>query len=186
VPGDVKLNNKNDDKVINEYDKTYIGYNSDCPEIYYSVSVNLEYKGFGIDALLQGAGNYTAQLTSASMYRPLTDNKTMSQYYYDNRWTEDNPHARFPRLTNLNNANNTAMSTVWIADRSFAKLRRCELYYNFANNRLNGYLGIKKIKLYVRGFDLLTFSNITELDPEMMSSDYPAAKSINVGCKFNF
>jgi hypothetical protein len=187
VPGDVKFVDKNGDKVINEYDLTYIGYNADCPEIYYSASVNLEYKGLGIDALLQGATHYTAQLTLTSMYRPFaSSNTTMSQYYYDNRWTPETPDARFPRLTLLDNANNAAMSTVWIADRSFAKLRRCELYYRFHNNWLDTCLGISNVKLYVRGIDLLTFGNITETDPEIMSAGYPAARSFNLGCKVTF
>ncbi|MDR1738695.1 MAG: SusC/RagA family TonB-linked outer membrane protein, partial [Candidatus Symbiothrix sp.] len=186
APGDVKLVDKNGDNVINEYDRTYIGYNSVCPEIYYSASISLEYKGIGIDALLQGATNYTAQLTLTGLYRPLTGNTTMSQYYYDNRWTPETPNARFPRLTLLDNANNTAMSTVWITDRSFAKLRHCEVYYRFTNDWLFGALGIKDVKLYVRGLDLLTFSNITETDPELLSSGYPLAKSINLGCKITF
>jgi TonB-linked SusC/RagA family outer membrane protein len=186
VPGDVKLVDKNGDNVINEYDRTYIGYNSVCPEIYYSASISLEYKGIGIDALLQGATNYTAQLTLTGLYRPLTGNTTMSQYYYDNRWTPETPDARFPRLTLLDNANNTAMSTVWIADRSFAKLRNCELYYRFYNDWLKKTLGVSNVKLYVRGMDLLTFSNITETDPEIMSAGYPLAKSFNLGCKVTF
>jgi TonB-linked SusC/RagA family outer membrane protein len=186
VPGDVKFADKNGDNIINEYDRTYIGYNFICPEIYYSASVNLEYRGIGIDALLQGATNYTEQLTLTGLYRPLTDNTTMSQYYYDNRWTPETPNARFPRLTLLDNANNTAMSTVWIADRSFVKLRHCELYYRFYSNWLSTFLGIDKVKLYVRGIDLLTFSGIKETDPEVIGTGYPVAKSFNLGCKVTF
>ncbi|MDR0547554.1 MAG: SusC/RagA family TonB-linked outer membrane protein [Dysgonamonadaceae bacterium] len=187
VPGDIKLNDKNGDHIINEYDKTYIGYNSDCPEIQYSASVNIEYKGFGFDALFQGVTNYTAQLTLQSFYRPLSgDNYSISDYYYNNRWTPETPNARFPRLTLQDNPNNTAMSTVWIADRSFAKLRHAELYYKFSNDWLFVNLGINDVKLYVRGIDLLSFSGITELDPEIMSRSYPASRSINLGVKLIF
>jgi hypothetical protein len=186
VPGDIKFKDKNGDHIINEYDITYIGYNSACPEVYYSASINLEYKGFGIDALLQGATNYTATLSLGSMYRPRAGNTTVSQYYYDKRWTPETPNARFPRLTQLDNANNTAMNTVWLADRSFAKLRHCELYYKFTNDWLYVNLGVDNVKFYVRGLDLLTFSGITELDPEVMSAVYPASKSINFGFKLIF
>lgn len=187
VPGDIKLKDKNGDNIINEYDKTYIGYNSDCPEIYYSASVNLEYKGLGFDALFQGATNYTAQLTLSSFYRPLSgDNYSLSEYYYNNRWTPETPDARFPRLTLQDNPNNTAMSTVWIADRSFVKLRHAELYYKFSNDWLFVNLGISDVKLYLRGLDLFTFSSITELDPEVMKGGYPASRSMNLGIKLVF
>jgi TonB-linked SusC/RagA family outer membrane protein len=186
APGDIKFKDKNGDKVINEYDMTWIGYNNVCPEIYWSVSLNMEYRGFGIDAMLQGAGNYTATLNLVSMYRPLYANSTMSKYYYDNRWTPETPNARFPRLTLLNHANNNAMNTLWIEDRSFAKLRHCELYYHFSNDWLEGYLGIDNVRIYIRGIDLLTFSGIREIDPEVMASGYPAASSVNIGCKLNF
>jgi hypothetical protein len=78
------------------------------------------------------------------------------------------------------------MNTVWLEDRSFAKLRHCELYYRFANKWLDGALGIDNVKLYVRGMDLLTVSKIKERDPEIMTAGYPAAKSIHIGCKLNF
>jgi TonB-linked SusC/RagA family outer membrane protein len=186
APGDIKFKDKNNDEVINEYDITYMGY-SVCPEIYYSASVNLEYKGFGFDALLQGVTNYTTALALPGYYRPLSGNNfSLSEYYYNNRWTPETPDARFPRLTLLDNPNNTAMSTVWIADRSFAKLRHAELYYKFSNDWLFVNLGINDVKLYLRGLDLFTFSGITELDPEIMGEDYPASRSINLGIKLIF
>ncbi|GAB6012502.1 SusC/RagA family TonB-linked outer membrane protein [Viscerimonas tarda] len=186
APGDIKFKDKNEDGIINEYDRTYIGYNSTCPEIYYSASINLEYKGFGIDALIQGVTNYTAQLNLVSMYRPLYGNTTLSEYYYNNRWTIETPNARFPRLTTLDNTNNNAMNTVWLADRSFLKLRHCEVYYKFSNHWLKHTLGLQNMKVYLRGMDLLTISNIKETDPEIIVSGYPAASSINVGLSLNF
>jgi TonB-linked SusC/RagA family outer membrane protein len=186
VPGDIKFKDKNNDRIINEYDRTYIGYNSVCPEIYYSGSINIEYKGFGINALIQGVANYTAELSMASMYRPLYGNTTISQYYYDNRWTPENQDARFPRLTTQDNANNNAMNTVWLADRSFLKLRHCEVYYQFSSDWLKSALSLQKMKFYVRGMNLLTISNIKETDPEINYSGYPAAASINLGVALNF
>lgn len=186
VPGDIKFKDKNHDGIINEYDRTYIGYNSTCPEIYYSASINLEYKGFGIDALIQGVANYTAPLNLISMYRPLYNNTTLSDYYYENRWTQETPNARFPRLTTLDNTNNNEMNTVWLADRSFLKLRHCEVYYKFSDDRLKHSLGLQSMKVYLRGMDLLTISNIKETDPEIIVSGYPAASSINVGLSLNF
>ena len=53
-PGDIKFRDLNGDKIIDERDKKAIGYSSVAPEIYYSLNLGVEYKGFGIDALIQG------------------------------------------------------------------------------------------------------------------------------------
>jgi TonB-linked SusC/RagA family outer membrane protein len=189
LAGDIKFKNLNvaDDNIINEYDRTAIGYNSICPEIYYSAALNLEYKGIGVNTMFQGVANYTAELTQTGMYRPfLGENTNISQYYYDNRWTPETSDARFPRLTTQANANNTAMSTTWIEDRSFLKLRHWELYYLFANDWLQHSLGVQKVKLYVRGVNNMIFSKIKETDTEALYAGYPMSSSINLGFSLNF
>lgn len=77
--GDIKYKDMNGDKVINSDDRVAMGYNSTCPEIYYSFSLGLEWKGLGFSAQFQGVGNYTAIL-SGTYYRPLVDNTTISNY----------------------------------------------------------------------------------------------------------
>lgn len=126
--GDIKYKDMNGDKVINSDDRVAMGYNSTCPEIYYSFSLGLEWKGLGFSAQFQGVGNYTAIL-SGTYYRPLVDNTTISNYVYRNRWTPETPNARFPRLTTETVDNNLQTSSLWLADRSFLKLRNCEVYY---------------------------------------------------------
>ena len=75
--------------------------------------------------------NYSAWMTAKGLYRPLVNNTTISNYYYENRWTPETPDAKFPRLTSVENANNTQNSTLWMTDASFLKLRHCEVYYKF-------------------------------------------------------
>ena len=177
--GDIKYKDMNGDKVINSDDRVAMGYNSTCPEIYYSFSLGLEWKGLGFSAQFQGVGNYTAIL-SGTYYHPLVDNTTISNYVYRNRWTPETPNARFPRLTTETVDNNLQTSSLWLADRSFLKLRNCEVYYKLPSSWLNRFW-VKNAKVYVRGVDLLCFDSIDQLDPEAMNNSYPATRSIHVG-----
>lgn len=165
-------------------DRVAMGYNSTCPEIYYSFSLGLEWKGLGFSAQFQGVGNYTAIL-SGTYYRPLVDNTTISNYVYRNRWTPETPNARFPRLTTETVDNNLQTSSLWLADRSFLKLRNCEVYYKLPSSWLNRFW-VKNAKVYVRGVDLLCFDSIDQLDPEAMNNSYPATRSIHVGLSVGF
>ena len=182
--GDIKYKDMYGDKVINSDDRVAMGYNSTCPEIYYSFSLGLEWKGLGFSAQFQGVGNYTAIL-SGTYYRPLVDNTTISNYVYRNRWTPETPNARFPRLTTETVDNNLQTSSLWLADRSFLKLRNCEVYYKLPSSWLNRFW-VKNAKVYVRGVDLLCFDSIDQLDPEAMNSSYPATRSIHVGLSVGF
>ena len=182
--GDIKYKDMNGDKVINSDERVAMGYNSTCPEIYYSFSLGLEWKGLGFSAQFQGVGNYTAIL-SGTYYHPLVDNTTISNYVYRNRWTPETPNARFPRLTTETVDNNLQTSSLWLADRSFLKLRNCEVYYKLPSSWLNRFW-VKNAKVYVRGVDLLCFDSIDQLDPEAMNSSYPATRSIHVGLSVGF
>lgn len=182
--GDIKYKDMNGDKVINSDDRVAMGYNSTCPEIYYSFSLGLEWRGLGFSAQFQGVGNYTAIL-SGTYYHPLVDNTTISNYVYRNRWTPETPNARFPRLTTETVDNNLQTSSLWLADRSFLKLRNCEVYYKLPSSWLNRFW-VKNAKVYVRGVDLLCFDSIDQLDPEAMNSSYPATRSIHVGLSVGF
>ena len=182
--GDIKYKDMNGDKVINSDDRVAMGYNSTCPETYYSFSLGLEWKGLGFSAQFQGVGNYTAIL-SGTYYHPLVDNTTISNYVYRNRWTPETPNARFPRLTTETVDNNLQTSSLWLADRSFLKLRNCEVYYKLPSSWLNKFW-MKNAKVYVRGVDLLCFDSINQLDPEAMSTSYPATRSIHVGLSVGF
>lgn len=184
-PGDIKYKDQNGDGIINEYDQVAMGYNSMVPEIYYSFHVGAEWKGIGVSALFQGAGNYTAVLGAQSMYQPLINNTNISEHYYNNRWTPETPFARFPRLTTESNPNNFQTNSVWLADESFLKLRNCEVYYKLPAGILSK-LRMKSGKVYVRGVDLLTFDHIDISDPESIGVAYPMTRSVNVGFAFGF
>jgi len=185
-PGDIKYEDVNGDNKIDANDKCAIGYSTAAPQLYYSIHLGAEYKGFGVDMMFQGTGRYSAVLNTKSMYWPLINNTTISQYYYDNRWTVDNQNAKFPRLSPVSNANNYQTNTVWLADRSFMKLRNVEIYYNFAKSLLQKTKVINAAKLYVRGTDLFCIDHLSVSDPESYGVTNPLTKSVIVGLSVTF
>ena len=186
VPGDIKYKDVNGDKVIDANDVTAIGYSTAAPEIYYSFHLGAEWKGIGLDAMFQGTGNYSAVLNTKSMFWPLINNTSLSTHYYENRWTPENLNAKYPRLSSQSNANNYQTNTIWLADRSFLKLRNVEVYYKFPQHLMKRTKILGSAKLYVRGVDLLCFDHIDVADPESYGATNPLTKSVVVGVKIGF
>lgn len=185
-PGDLKLKDQNGDKRIDEYDQVALGYNSSCPEIYYSFNLGAEYKGFGVYALFQGAGNYSKILGANSVYRPLVSNNTVSTHYYENRWTKENPNALYPRLTYSGSANNYNTNSLWVADASFLKLRTLELYYQLSSQQLRKVKPLKNVRLFARAHDLFTWDKIDVMDPEAVGTTHPLMTQYTFGVNLTF
>ena len=186
TPGDIKYKDVNGDNIIDANDKVAIGYSTTAPEIYYSFNLGAEWKGLGFDAMFQGAGRYSAVLNTKSLYWPLINNTTISQEYYDNRWTPENQDAKYPRLSSQSNENNYQTNTLWLADRSFLKLRSIELYYKFPQSWVKKSKILSNAKIYVRGIDLLCFDKINIADPEVYEATYPLTRSVVAGLTIGF
>ena len=187
-PGDIKYKDVNGDGVIDANDKTKIGYSAYAPEIYYNFHLGAEYKGIGLNMMFQGVGRYSANLSAKGMYWPLLNSTTLSQQYYDDRWTSANPdpNAAFPRLSSTSNANNYQTSTFWQRSRSFLKLRNIEAYYNLPKTLMAKTGFIKTAQVYLRGIDLLCFDSIDEADPECYGVTAPLNKSVVLGVQLSF
>lgn len=192
-PGDIKYVDLNGDGKIDANDKTKIGYNASCPEIFYTFNLGAEYKGVGLVAHFQGVGNYGCNLSSQGYYWGLINKSNLAQEVYDNRWTSqnDNANALFPRLSSTSNANNYQTSTFWQRDRSYLKLRNVELYYNFPKSLLAKTGFIKGAKVYVRGVDLFNVmtggdNKLENLDPEATGIVAPLSRQVVIGAKLTF
>ena len=172
--------------MLDENDKVAIGYSTSAPELYYSFNLGAEWRGLGLEAMFQGTGRYSAVLNTKSLYWPLVNNTTISQEYYDNRWTESNQNAKYPRLSSQSNENNYQTNTLWLADRSFLKLRSVELYYKFPENLVKKSKILGNAKIYVRGIDLLCFDKIKISDPESYGATNPLTRSLVAGLTIGF
>jgi TonB-linked SusC/RagA family outer membrane protein len=185
-PGDIKYADINGDGIIDSNDKIAIGYSTTAPEIYYSFNLGAEWKGLGFDAQFQGTGRYSAVLNTTSLYWPAMSTTNLSQEYFDNRWTPENTDAKYPRLSSQSNANNAQTSTLWLADRSFLKLRSVEVYYRFPEQMVKKSKVLSNAKIYVRGVDLACFDKISIADPESYGATYPLTRSVVAGLSINF
>ncbi len=187
--GDLKYADVNGDGEITSDDTEAIGYSTTAPEIYYSFHLGFEWKGLGLSAQFQGTGNYSAVWSLEGLYRPALNSTSLSQYYYDHRWTADGSveNPIFPRLVSESNSNNYRTSTTWLKDRSFLKLRNLEIYYKLPKRWVRKSTFIDNAKIYVRGVDLFSFDHMDgTIDPELYNTYTPGNWSILVGLNIGF
>lgn len=185
-PGDIKYKDQNGDGVINEFDEVPLGYSGGAPEIYFSVDLGVNYKGFGLSALFQGTSRYTAYLNTPSVFRPMRNNNTISTYYYDRRWTPQTASsASYPRLSTNSNDNNFRPNSVWLSDNSYIKLRTLRLSYSLPASVVQP-LKISNIKILLVGNNLFSIDKIPVLDPEQLAAGYPILRSYSAGLEIKF
>ena len=183
-PGDIKYVDYNKDGSINENDRIKMGYDTAFPELNFSLNLGFRIKGFGINAQLQGAAHYTQYCGVTGVYTPLIDGANLSKHYYENSWgVSENP--TYPRLTTKANNNNYRENDLWYKDINFLKLRSCEAYYFFPESVISK-IKLSQLKLFVKGENLFTLSNMKEMDPENIGTVYPTLKGVALGLSFMF
>ena len=188
-PGDVKYVDLTNDGIIDANDRKAIGYSTTAPDLYYNFHLGAEYKGFGLDALFQGAGKWTGLMNPTGLYPSAGATNTLSQYLYDNSWSAERGNTEnpaFPRLSTTSNANNDVNSTLNMFDRSYFKLRYVELYYHLPKCVLEKLSVINNVKLYVRGTDLFTIDNLEEADAAAYGTTQPLTRSLQLGAAVTF
>ena len=184
--GDIKYKDVNGDGVINENDFVTQDYGNAFPSLNYAFSLGAEYKGFGINATFQGAGHQVKNLRYVDgVWGALSDNRNLSQEYYDNCFDVAGADASYPRLSTENVANNAQNSTIWYRNISWLKLRDCEVYYKLPASVVEP-LKVTSIRFFVQGQNLLSFDNIDAMDAENLSTGYPVMKSVNLGLSVTF
>lgn len=184
-PGDLKYQDTNKDNIINQEDIVPIG-KSAVPEIYYGFSPSVRYKGFDLSLLFQGATNRNFYMTATAAF-PFENGASATKQQMD-YWTPQNPDARSPRLTPTPAPNNTQVSSWWLLDASYLRLKTGELGYNFPLRILQK-AKMQTARIYVSGQNLLTFSPIKNFDPEVGAQNgeyYPQQKVVTVGLNLTF
>lgn len=184
--GDIKYKDVNEDGVINENDAVALDYGTAFPTLNYSFSLGLEYKGIGINATFQGAGNQIKNLRYVDgVWGALSENRNMSQEYYNNCYDIAGANALYPRLSTTNVANNVQESTIWYRNVSWFKMRDCELYYRLPASLLK-HVKVSDAKIFVQGQNLLSFDNIPAMDAENLNTGYPVMKAVTFGLSVVF
>ena len=184
--GDIKYKDVNGDGVINQNDQVALDFGTAFPNLNYSFSLGLEWKGIGINATFQGAGSQIKNLRYVDgVWGALSDNRNMSQEYYDNCYDVMGANALYPRLSTENVANNVQESTLWYRNVSWFKMRDCELYYRFPA-KLIQHAKMSDAKVFVKGQNLLSFDNIPAMDAENLNTGYPVMKAVTFGLSVVF
>lgn len=196
-PGDIKYVDVNHDGVIDQYDAVPVGY-SPIPEVIYGVSFGMDWKGFDLSVLFQGATNVSIKYFGRALW-PFINSRESAKSLIKERWTAERYAAgepiNFPRLSmnpSNNNDNNYQDSDFWIRDASYLRLKNVEIGYTFKGIKTKK-LGIESIRLYFSGSNLFTWTDVIDLDPEAPSKSgnveintYPLQKVYNLGININF
>lgn len=196
-PGDIKYVDVNKDGVVDNYDMVPVGY-SPIPEIIYGFSMGFNWKHFDLSALFQGAGNVSIKYFGRALW-PFVKGEESAKSLIKERWTRERYEAgepiRFPRLSlnpNRETDHNYRESTMWIRNASYLRLKNMEIGYTFGRQMVKR-LGLQSVRIYVSGSNLITWTDVIDLDPEAPSKSgnveintYPLQKVYNLGLNINF
>lgn len=195
-PGDVRYADVNEDGVINDKDRTFVG--SAIPRITTGLNLSANWKNLDLSVFFQGAFGqkvYVQYLNdSEGFYRGFPT----TLRYFNEHWTGEGSSDTQPRAA-WAASQNRKVSTRFLEDGSYLRLKNVQLGYSF---RLPESWKISKCRVYVAGTNLVTFTKYTGLDPEMTVNanstaegdrangidwgNYPVAKSVTLGLNLNF
>lgn len=102
-------------------------------------------------------------------------------------WTTTNPQSNIPALSLSDNNNEKRVSTYWVENGSYLKLRTVQLGYNLPN-RISKKLYMERLRFYVSAQNLLTIKskNFTGVDPENPNYGYPIPLNLTFGINVTF
>ena len=185
--GDIKYTDVNGDGQITPADRVPIGFPT-SPEIIYGFGVSAGWKGFDLSVFFQGLANESFWI-DASDTSPFIGNTQLLKAYSDSHWSEDNRdiYALWPRYSYYRNLNNTAVSTWWMRDGSFLRLKQIEFGYTLPA-RFTQKIRIDNLRFYFQGNNLFCWSKFALWDPEMGDSGlaYPLQRTFNIGLNVTF
>ena len=157
----------------------------------YGFGIALAYKGWDLSLGFTGAGKTSMFLTSEDMW-PFSleyPRYNVSREYYDHRWVAgaDNSDAKYPAVINGNSPNNYVVSTLYMRDASYLKLKNAEIGYTIPEKVVKA-VGLESVRVFVNGLNLLCFDKIKIVDPEVDSGtgNYPQQRAFNIGFQINF
>ena len=206
-PGDIKYKDVNGDGVITDDDQVPLFAYSGVPQFMYGFGAEVRYKNWTLNVLFKGTGNnyflYGGKDGSKfDGYIPFNQgykgNVLTLAYDPANRWTSaeysgnkatENPHARFPRLSYGNNANNTKPSTFWKGNARYLRLQELSLNYNLRTPGLRKALGLQSIDFQVMCENLAVWDGVDIFDPEQAMDTghaYPIPRRFSLQIYLNF
>jgi TonB-linked SusC/RagA family outer membrane protein len=189
-PGDFKFKDLDGDNIVdNTNDRTIISDSN--PQHFGGLTNTFTYKGFDLSTQLYWS--YGNEILNLGRYRVEGyQGATISQAYFDNRWSETNPSNAYPRFNANGRFDN---SSYYVEDGSFLRLRNVSLGYNIPSSVVKN-LKINSCRVYLTGENLLTFTNYSGYDPEVAGNrallpgldglSYPRSRIFTFGLNVKF
>jgi len=198
-PGDVKFKDQNGDNRIDNQDRVDLG--SAIPKLYGGINLTAGYKNFDLSMFFQGSYGNKIYVQINQDIEGFYRGFTVTQRYFDQRWTGDGTSNTEPRPAWTAKSNNARPSSRFLEDGSYARLKNLQIGYTIPQKALD-VIGLSHVRVYLSGTNLLTFTKYSGLDPEMTVSDnskgsgdkaagidwgtYPSAMTIMFGMNINF
>ena len=160
----------------------------------FGLTGRVSYKQFDFTILLQGAA-YANYSYNGALQSPLLLGRNTLKVFLD-RWHRADLFdvnsawvpGKFPS-TFTPTSTNTNASVFWSPDASYLRLKQLEIGYTIKKTLLSK-VGVDNLRVFASGFNLLTFTKITYVDPELDSgnwnSNYPITNIYNFGISLTF
>ncbi len=184
-PGDIRFRDVNGDGEINGDDRIRVDENA-TPDIIGSFNLGASFGRFDASLLFQGAAKVRHYVFSGSV----GEFGNYFQEFADERWTPENPNASGPRAYNRVDpfwASNA--STFFLQDAKYLRLKSARLGYSVPSQWLNRLGGMRQLQIYLSGRNLLTFTPLKVMDPEIRhggAHSYPLERAYTVGLQMGF
>ncbi|MEO5563418.1 MAG: TonB-dependent receptor [Chitinophagaceae bacterium] len=189
-PGDLKFRDigggpdgKPDGK-ITDADRTFIG--SYLPKFTYSFNYSASYKNFDASVFFQGVqGNkiFNAERVIVEGMIRLFNSGTQVL----DAWTPSNTNTKIPRAANGDPNQNARVSTRWVEDGSYLRLKNIMLGYNFQATGILQSLGkgvVKRLRVYISSQNLFTVTKYKGWDPEIGAVNTKANRTLTTGIDY--
>ena len=162
-PGDVRFLDLNGDGKITEADRTTIG--SPHPKMVYGFNTDFNYKNF--DLSLFFLGNAGVEIYNADRMQGIDPTYPFNMYAETlDRWNGPNTSNTIPRMTTKRNNLNHRTSDMFIENGSFLRLKNLSFGYTL-DEKAASRIGVDRLRFYVTGQNVLTFTKYSGLDPEL-------------------
>ena len=187
APGDFRFKDLNEDGVIDDKDRTYIG--DPIPDFTFGYNLNLNYKN--IDFSLNAFASVGQEIVRNYERVQLNANKLD---YYIERWRGEGTSNSVPRMTTRSTSNNV-FSDFFVEDGSFLRIQTIQLGYSLPQSIL-GKIQLDQFRLFVTAENILTLTRYKGYDPSASSGApigsgidngfYPIPKTITAGVNIKF
>lgn len=174
--------------IITEADQDWI-YDP-TPDFSYGLNVYLEYKNFDFTMFwqgVQGVDIISDLKKQTDIWAGLNIGFLNKGQRLLNAWSTTNPDSNIPALSLSDNNNEKRVSTYWVENGSYLKLRTIQLGYNLPKSMTNR-LAMQRLRFYLSAQNLLSIhsKSFTGVDPENPNYGYPIPLNITFGINVTF